>query len=297
MKSMTGHGRGEVVFQGRQIVAEIHSVNRKQLELVFNLSRALPSARYEAPLRDLLMARISRGRATLAVQVQEKGRAPGQAERIDPTAAVAYHRELESLRRRLKIKEPVPLELVLRGPGVLREGEPPLPAETWLAPVTAAVRRALEAFSRMREAEGRHLADDLLKRLREMEAAAKKISRRAPRVIAHHREALRARLAAAGIDLEADDERLVREAVLFADRSDVSEELTRLGSHFAQFRKILGQAGAGDAGGRTLEFLTQELNREINTIGSKANDVEIAHHVVEMKSALEKIREQIQNFE
>ena len=299
MKSMTGHGRAETTFKGRQVVAEIHSVNRKQLEVVFALPRVLSSAAYEPPLRELLTPRISRGRVTLSIQIQEEGRAktPTSGAKIDANAAAAWHAELDALRRRLKLTEPVTLDLVLRGPGVLREGEPPLSADLWLEPILDAAKKALAAHAKMRATEGRHLAADLLKRLREMEALVKKISKRAPGVIAHHREALRARLATAGIDLADDDERLVKEAVLFADRSDVSEELTRLGSHFAQFKKILGGTDENGGSGRTLEFLTQELNREINTVGSKANDVEIAHHVVELKSALEKIREQIQNFE
>ncbi len=177
---------------------------------------------------------------------------------------------------------------------MLREGEAPLAADSWLPPVAEAVRAALAAFHKMRGAEGTHLAADLRRRLDEMEALVKNISGRAPQVVAHHCEALRARVSEAGLDLAPDDERLFKEIALFADRCDVSEELTRLGSHFAQFRAILG---SDEAGGRTLEFLTQELNREINTVGSKANDVGIAHHVVALKSALEKIREQIQNFE
>ncbi len=291
MKSMTGHGRGESVFQGRQVVAELHSVNRKQLEIVCNLPR--PLAACEGALRDFLTPQLSRGRVMLSIAIQEGGREKGGAS-IDPAAAARYHGELEALRRKLKIAEPVTLELVLRGPGVLREGGVTEDAEAWTPVLLEAVKKALAPFLKMRLAEGRHLAADLLKQLREMEGGVKKISRRAPAVAEHHREQLRARIAGAGIDLPLDDERLLKEVAIFADRSDVSEELARLGSHFAQFKKLLE---GDEAAGRSLDFLTQELNREINTIGSKANDVEIAHQVVALKSALEKIREQIQNFE
>lgn len=298
MKSMTGHGRGEAVFHGRQVTAEVFSVNRKQLEVVFSLPRAFgghgaAAAAFEGPLRELIAPQVSRGRVTVAVHLSE-GEEPGGETHLNEPAAAAYHRQLEALRKKLKIKAPVTLDLVLRGPGVVREADLSLPADLWLPPVTEAVKRALASFHKMRAVEGRHLAADLAKRVREMEALAKKISKRAPLVVSQHREALRARLASAGIELGSGDERLFKEVAIFADRCDVSEELTRLGSHFAQFRAILD---GDEAAGRTLEFLTQELNREINTVGSKANDVEIAHHVVALKSALEKTREQIQNFE
>ena len=291
MKSMTGHGRGEGVFQGRQVVAELHSVNRKQLEIVCNLPK--PLAACEGALRDFLTPQLSRGRVTLSISIQEGGRG-AKGTFLDPAAAARYHQELEALRRELKIAEPVSLELVLRGPGVVREGAETEDAEAWAPVLLEAAKKALVPFFKMRQAEGRHLAADLLKRLREMEGAVKKISRRAPAVAERHRELLRARLAEAGTAFPLDDERLLKEVAIFDDRSDVSEELARLGSHFAQFKKLLE---GDEAAGRSLDFLTQELNREINTIGSKANDVEIAHHVVALKSALEKIREQIQNFE
>ena len=292
MKSMTGHGRGHAVFEGRQLVVEIQSVNRKQLEIVCSLPRALAAC--EGALRDSLAPHISRGRVSVAVQLQAAGRAGRATSLFDAEAAAAYHRELEALRRQLKLAEPVSLDLVLRGPGVMREGEPALDAAAWQPALLVAAARALAAYDKTRAAEGKHLAADLLRRLSEMEALVKKISRRAPQVVAAHRAQLRARIAAAGIEVPFDDERLLKELVIFADRSDVSEELTRLASHFAQFRALLRGGGAA---GRTLDFLTQELNREINTIGSKANDAEIARDVVALKTALEKIREQVQNFE
>lgn len=299
MKSMTGHGRGEAVFQGRQVTAEVYAVNRKQLEVVFSLPRAFgghgaAAASFEGPLRELIAPQISRGRVTVAVHLSEAEGDRGGETHLNEEAAVAYHRQLEALRAKLEIDAPVTLDQVLRGPGVVREADLSLSADLWLPPVVEAMKLALASFHKMRATEGRHLAADLAKRLGEMEALVKNISGRAPQVATQHRDALLARLAASGIELDSGDERLFKEVALFADRCDVSEELTRLGSHFAQFRALLE---GSEAMGRTLEFLTQELNREINTVGSKANDVEIAHHVVSLKSALEKVREQIQNFE
>jgi uncharacterized protein (TIGR00255 family) len=146
----------------------------------------------------------------------------------------------------------------------------------------------------MREKEGRHLAADLTARLDLLTAGAAAIRQAAPEAIKRYREQLQTRIREAGLELPAEDERLLKEVVLFADRSDISEELTRLESHFRQFRDCLKSS---EPVGRTLDFLAQEMNREINTIGSKANAAEISQHVVILKAELEKIREQVQNIE
>jgi len=299
MKSMTGHGRatGGPAPDGRRIVVEVQSVNRKQLEVVCSLPRFLAFA--EAPLREAVAASVSRGRVALSVSIDAGGKknAPGLA--LDREAALRWHKELDALRKRLGIKSEVSLELVLRGSGVLLDDAAEVPLDeagqkAWLAVLLKTTGKALKDYDRMREAEGKHLAADLLARIGEMEDAAAAVRKRAPLVVTAYAAALRARIAALGLVLGADDERVAKEVLFHADRCDVTEELTRLGSHFAQFRAFLS---GKEAAGRTLDFLSQELNREINTIGSKANDIEIARHVVALKSTLEKVREQIQNFE
>ncbi|SDU14999.1 TIGR00255 family protein [Verrucomicrobium sp. GAS474] len=300
MKSMTGHGRavGGPAPDGRRIVVELQSVNRKQIEVVCSLPRFLAFA--EAPLREAVSGAIARGRVTLSVSfASADGKKKGAAPVLDKAAALLWHKELDALRKKMGLKAEVPLDLVMRGPGIFLDAETEaLPDETaqkaWLAVLEKTTKGALAAFDRMRLAEGDHLAADLLKRIREMEAIVKKIAKRAPHVVTAYAAALRVRIAALGLTLADNDERLAKEVVLHADRCDITEELTRLSSHFAQFRAFLEGA---EAAGRSLDFLAQELNREINTIGSKANDVEIAHQVVALKSALEKVREQIQNFE
>ena len=302
MKSMTGHGRavGGPTPDGRRLVVELQSVNRKQAEVVCTLPRLLSFA--EVPLREAVSASIARGRVTLSVTfASADGKKKGAAPVLDKAAALLWHKELDGLRKKMGLKAEVPLDLVLRGPGIFldpyAETESSLDEtaqKAWLAVLLKTTRAALAAFDRMRLAEGEHLAADLAGRIKEMEGVVKKIAKRAPVVVTAYAAALRSRIAALGLTLADDDERVAKEVLLHADRCDITEELTRLSSHFAQFRAFLQ---GSEAAGRSLDFLAQELNREINTIGSKANDVEIAHQVVALKSALEKVREQIQNFE
>ena len=187
----------------------------------------------------------------------------------------------------------VTLADVLRAPGVI--GEPPPPPRAVLVPALRAVaRRAVTDWQRMRRAEGRHLEIDLRRRLARMRAAVTRITRRAPSVVASYRRSLEKRMREFVSAADATSESFRREIFHFADRCDISEEITRLRSHFGQFASFLD---GGKGNGRWLEFLLQEIHREANTIGSKANDVAIAHEVVELKSEIEKVREQVQNIE
>ena len=156
------------------------------------------------------------------------------------------------------------------------------------------MKEALGDLVKMREREGKHLAKDLIKRLKIVREAVRKIRELQPGVVKRYRQSLHDRIQRAGIELPLDDERLVKEVIFFADKSDITEELTRLESHFAQFAHHLRK---NEPVGRTLEFMSQEIGREFNTLGAKANDVEISQLVVTCKSEMEKIREQIQNIE
>ena len=169
----------------------------------------------------------------------------------------------------------------------------PEPDDAWPA-VADALESALSDLVAMRCAEGAHLRDDLLRRLGRLQANVADIEHRAPAVAERYRENLHKRLAAGGLDIDLDDERVLREIGLFAERCDISEEITRLESHFVQCTKYFDSE---EPVGRSLDFLAQEMNRELNTIGSKANDAGIAQDVVEAKTELEKIREQVQNVE
>ena len=196
--------------------------------------------------------------------------------------------------RELRLEGKVSLDHLVRAPGVFQTDEQLVQAEDFWPAVEKALKTALRALLKMRSREGDHLARDLMHRIQRMRRAAEAVRKRAPEVVQNYRDSLQARARSASVDFAADDERLIKEIVLFADRSDISEELTRLQSHFQQFDDLLK---ASEPVGRTLDFLAQEMNREINTIGSKANDAEISRNVVTLKAELEKFREQAQNVE
>ncbi len=293
MKSMTGYGRGECAQDGFKITIELSSVNRKQSEISMNLPRELEVL--EAQIRDEINRSISRGRLTvrLALHAAEEG-GSGKV-RANLPLAKAYVRELNRLARALKLKEQATLDLLMRIPGVLHSGTEILEAEDLWPAVRKALQAALTMLVRMRVREGAHLAVDLKHRIKAIRHAAARIQQHSPEVRKRYQAQLRDRIKAAGLEMPAlDDERLIKEVVYFADRSDISEELTRLQSHFQQFEDCVK---SGDPVGRTLDFLSQEMNREINTIGSKANDTLISREVVILKTELEKFREQVQNVE
>jgi uncharacterized protein (TIGR00255 family) len=182
----------------------------------------------------------------------------------------------------------------LRSPGVLRIADEQIAVDDAWPHVESALKQALADLIAMREREGKHLAKDLIKRLKMVREAVRKIREVQPNVMKKYRQALHERVQRAGIDISLDDERLVKEVIFFAEKSDITEELTRLESHFAQFAHLLRRR---EPVGRTLEFVSQEIGREFNTVGAKANDIEISQQVVFCKSEMEKIREQIQNIE
>jgi uncharacterized protein (TIGR00255 family) len=293
MRSMTGYGRGTATFDGRQIAVELSSVNRKQAEISLSLPRAL--LELEPRVRDEINAHISRGRLTVAVGLHSKGGGKeGKGSAINVAAAKEYRDQLEALRKSLKLDGEITLDQVLRGPGVLDSENVEIETETAWPALKKALKAALEQFVKMRQQEGEALAADLRKRVLAIQKNVKTISVLAPKVMEHHRGTLMERAAKAGLEIEGADERLLKEIVFFADRSDISEELTRLRSHLDQF---FAQLGKDEPVGRTLDFLLQELFRETNTIGNKANFLAISQIIVGMKTELEKLREQVQNIE
>jgi uncharacterized protein (TIGR00255 family) len=288
MKSMTGFGRGESVCRGIRYSVEISTVNRRNAELVFNLPREL--APFEHALREQIAPRVARGRATV-IAVLSAGRTSRPL--LDPELFRRLHQELCGLQRFLKIPEAPTLGDVVRLYATsAREatgGEAPDAAS--LSQACAAALRNLEA---MRTREGTHLARELRRLLNGFARHISAIRKLAPQVARKHREAMTTRLAGVAPAFAADDERLARELALFADRSDITEELSRLESHLEQFRAGLGP---GEAAGRTLDFLAQEMFRECNTIGAKANSAAVAQNVIAAKTELERLREQVQNVE
>ncbi len=290
---MTGYGRGECSLKGDKITVELSSVNRRQGEISIYLPRELEAL--EARVREEVNRHVSRGRLTLRVNLHSAEGQAGAAVKVNTALAKAYARELSRLAKDLKIADKVTLDLLVRAPGVLRTEEETTDAEGYWPSVEQALRKALADLVKMREREGAHLAKDLSSRVKLMKKAVTQVQKQAPLVLERYRQQLTERVKAAGLESPApDDERLLKEIVYFADRSDISEELARLQSHFQQFDDCLATR---EPVGRTLDFLAQEMNREINTIGSKANDSLISREVVTLKTELEKFREQAQNVE
>jgi uncharacterized protein (TIGR00255 family) len=293
MKSMTGYGRGECSQAGIKITTEVSSVNRKQAEVNVYLPRELEAL--ELQVRSEVNKRIARGRLTVKVALHAGENFYVGKVQLNVPLAKAYAVEIAKLGRALKLPEPVSLDILLRAPGVLRTEDELSNAEDFWPVVQKSVVRGLENLVKMREREGAHLGADLQKRIAEMRKSVELIRTRAPEMVTRYQEQLRQRIKNAGLELPSgDDERLLKEVIYFADRSDISEELTRLGSHFKQFADSLKSK---EPVGRTLDFLAQEINREVNTIGSKASDSAISREVVKLKADLEKVREQVQNVE
>ncbi len=293
MKSMTGYGRGECARDGFKITVELGAVNRRQSEISVNLPRELEML--EAPVRDAINARVARGRVTARIAVHAAEGKISARMHINKNLAQAYATELAKLAKQLKIPNGVTLDQIVRAPGVFQSDEELVEADKIWPAAEKALNQALAALVKMREREGAHLADDLATRIGIMRKSVDKIHKQAPLTAENYRQQLLERIKGAGIEnIAPDDERLLKEIVLFADRSDISEELTRLQSHFQQFEDC---RKSSEPVGRTLDFLAQEMNREINTIGSKANDATISREVVTLKAELERFREQAQNVE
>ena len=290
---MTGYGRGECAQDGFKVTVELSSVNRKQSEISVLLPRELEVL--EAQIRDVINRFVARGRVTARVSLHSAdGRMSGRV-RLNAGLAKAYVRELHRLAKDLKLEGPVTLDMLARAPGVFQTDEEMADAEDFWPVVEKSLQQAIATLLKMREREGAHLARDLAARVKIMRKSTAQIQKQSPEVQKRYREQLLLRIQNAGVEAPAaDDERLLKEIIYFADRSDISEELTRLQSHFQQFDDCLA---SGEPVGRVLDFLAQEMNREINTIGSKANDSLISRAVVTLKAELEKFREQAQNVE
>jgi uncharacterized protein (TIGR00255 family) len=293
MKSMTGYGRGEYTQEGYKITTEASSVNRRQSEINVYLPRELEAL--ESRVRNEINKRVSRGRVTARVVLHASESALISHARVNAGLAKAYAKELKKLAGELKIPDAITLEILVRAPGVFEADAALGDAEHFWPGIEKSAVQALEALVKMREREGANLLKDLKARIASMKKSVSTIEKEAPAMVKRYTEQLKERIRTAGLPLPPeDDERLLKEIIYFADRSDITEELTRLKSHFKQFDECVK---SDEPVGRTLDFLAQEMNREVNTIGSKASDSIIAREVVLLKAELEKFREQVQNVE
>lgn len=291
MNSMTGFGAATAPLRGASLRIEISSVNRKQAEIVAFLPRAW--AELESRVRELVAARVSRGRISVSINLQVSG-ASARPLALHSARLQELSARLDEVRALTGCSVPPTLDALLRLGILAEESEADMSIEDVWQSMQPVLEEALHAFLSMRGCEGERLREDILARVENLRAYRDTIARIAPTVVQNHREALMKRLEEMGLPLDLSDERLIKEIALFADKCDVSEEITRLSSHLHQFEQL---CNSGDAVGRTLDFLCQEIFRELNTTGSKANCADLAQTVVAAKTELEKIREQVQNVE
>ena len=288
---MTGFGRASTTVNSWHAAVEIGTVNRKQAEVVVQAPREI--AELETAIRKTVLTAVSRGRIQVSIKLA-KTAGSNTTIRVDQTLAREFHQAFIDLGRAIGEEVSPAASDYLRQPGIITTEDGEIEAaQAWMA-IEPTLKDALANLNTMRETEGTHLKADFLARLEVLAAHVATIAADAPARPIRQRELLGKRLREAGLELDPGDERVVREIAIFADRCDISEELTRLDSHFAKFREYLD---ATEAPGRALDFLCQEIFREFNTIGSKANDAGIAQTIVEAKTELEKIREQVQNVE
>jgi uncharacterized protein (TIGR00255 family) len=288
---MTGFGRGSAVTGTWLANVELNTVNRKQAEVVVQLPREL--AELEALVRKQVQAEVARGRVQVSI-ILEPAQGSSAAARVDATLARALEAAFNELSELIGRKVVPGAADFLRQPGVLAIGTREMDAATVWTAIEPALQDALAQLTTMRAREGADLAADLLVRLGVLAGLAKRIAIGVPERPIRQREMLLKRLRDAGLDLDPADERVLKELALFADRCDITEEITRLDSHLAKFCEYMD---ATEPPGRALDFLCQEIFRELNTIGSKANDAAVSQTIVEAKTELEKIREQVQNVE
>ncbi|MBI4879329.1 MAG: YicC family protein [Planctomycetes bacterium] len=290
--SMTGFGRAEVCAGPLCVTVEARTVNNRYLSVKLRLPPRL--MRFEARLEEEVRRVVARGTAEVFVRL--RGAPPGEAPSVDAALAAGYVAALRKLAEATGLPADLRLETLAIFPGVVTLEESDQVGEPEMAAMSAALKGALRDLGKGRREEGERLARELLLLLENAEKAVRAIARRAPAIPGQHRRKLHQRISGllAGTQVALDPGWLEREIALLADRSDIAEELARLGSHFSGFRAALGRKGPV---GRTLDFLVQEMGREANTIGAKNQDAAIGRRVIELKTWIERLREQVQNLE
>lgn len=289
--SMTGYGRAGALLHGRDIKVELRSVNARFFEYSSRIPRSC--AFLEDKLKKLVASKVSRGKVELNLSIQTVT-AADTVVTVNWQLAQGYRAALNAMSERMELKNDVTAGMLARFPDVLTQTAAPTDEEELWQDVQSVAEQAVEAFVAMRATEGEKLKEDVENRLNVIEQLVAQIEQNSAGRVQAYSDKLYARLQELLADRNIDEARLVTEAAIFADKTAIDEETVRLHSHVAQYREILA---LNEPIGRKLDFLTQELNRESNTIGSKCQDVAITRLVVELKSEIEKIREQIQNIE
>lgn len=291
LRSMTGFGREHIMFEGREILVEIKSVNSRYYEFSSKLPRAY--GYIDEKLKTLLANKISRGKVEVSVSIFNQVGTDAEIEVNEPLAR-QYVEALRGVSETLNLRDDLSLTSIMRFSDVFTVKKTIEDEETVWEQVKQVAQAALDKFIAMRETEGAKMHDDIASRLQFIEDTVAKIEAQSPETTKAYREKLFAKIKSVVEDRSIDDARVLTEAAIFSEKTAVDEETVRLRSHLSQYRSLIEQ---DIPVGRKLDFLTQELNREVNTIGSKCQDLEITRMVVDLKSEIEKIREQIQNIE
>lgn len=292
MKSMTGFGEAKRKQGAASIEITLSSVNTKRgLDLNLSLPRELQTC--EDRLRELIGQQVTRGRLNVQVSIHTVNTEQQGLLEVNQAAFKHYQKQFSKLARSEKFEKNVSLEFILKQPGVMNEPQQNGKID-YSELFEKTLQLSLKRYQASRQREGQELKNDLLCRLKEIDSKLDIVKERRPQVVKQHRQNLLRRLKQTGFPDLVNDERILKEVALFADRSDVSEEVTRLRAHLKEGRRL---SGVKQPVGKSLDFLVQEIGREINTIGSKSNDLQISRAVLEMKAELEKVREQVQNIE
>ncbi len=290
--SMTGYGRGEASAKGIMVEVELSSVNRKQFDLRLNLPRSLVAL--DSQVSKIVRAKISRGSINGRVGISVTGKARSGGIKVDMEMAGAYVKTLRDAGEKLGLRDDLSIGSLMRLPDIVGFEDVSRDSQKVWPVLKKVVQEALKNLVEMRAVEGDSLEKDITKRFAKLENRVALIAKIAPTVPKRHRKALLERIEKMNLSVNVSEEQLAKEVAIFADRCDVSEELTRLASHFGQVKKLIQSK---EPSGRAFDFLCQEFLREINTIGSKANDARLSKHVIAFKTELECIREQVQNVE
>ena len=291
LKSMTGFGAGAAEDDSYRVLIEVKSVNQRYLEIGFHMPHKIDA--FAEGMKKKIKEYVSRGKLDVNVSLTEK-KDKTQSVRVDKNLAIAYHKALNELSDLLHLPRPDDITQVAAFPDIIKVEDNEESFEGLEAVLAEAMDEALRNLTHMREEEGANLKQDFIDRLERMENMVEKIAGLAPQIVAAYRERLQKTLGELLSAEEIDQNRIIQETAIYSDRVNFTEEMVRFKSHFAQFRKILE---SNEPVGRKLDFLIQEMNREINTTASKANNAEAAQIVVDVKSEIEKLREQIQNLE
>lgn len=291
VKSMTGYGRASDILHMRAITVEVKSVNHRYLDCTVKAPRAYVFL--DDAIKSAVSESAARGKFDVFITI-DNSESENVSIKLNESLLKGYLDVFDKLKCDYGINKDVSVSEIIRIPDILTVEKQEADAEELTADVISVLKAALEGHAEMRIKEGSRLAEDILSRLELIEKLSGSIEERSPKCVEEYREKLEARMQEVLESAMIEPQRILTEAAIFADKIAVDEETVRLRSHIAQFREMLKNGGAI---GRKLDFLVQELNREVNTIGSKANDLEVTSTVVDIKAEIEKIREQVQNIE